>query len=490
MEATSKMTMTLTPIGGTQDIEQAHAGWSRRRLRPLVVTGSLVAGDLISAFIAQRAGELVVAKGHADELVTTPIPFALITLMYLILGLYAEWGVGPVERLRGRIVATSLFLAANILVALLQNRLDMETCALLAAGGVCLVGFSYYSQEAIRTVLIQQGWWGVPTALIGTGPGSLELARTIVAHPEFGLRLIGFVGTAAGPDAPPTSLPLHYLGALSEADRISPRVEVAIVVSADDLAPRDTSHLLQLPFAHIVISSDPRSGAGACLRTRSLCGMIGFDVRRDIYRDGNLWLKRCLDCLVAIPLLVLASPLILVAAAVIKVLDPGPAFYSHNRLGRKGEPFGVLKLRTMYADADRRLDLHLAENPAARAEWVKYFKLSNDPRILPWIGHILRRSSLDELPQLINVVHGRMSLVGPRPFPDYHVRSFDAQFRLLRESVPPGLTGFWQISSRSEGDLSVQQAQDMFYIRNWSIWLDLYILAQTPIAVMRARGAH
>jgi undecaprenyl-phosphate galactose phosphotransferase len=166
----------------------------------------------------------------------------------------------------------------------------------------------------------------------------------------------------------------------------------------------------------------------------------------------------------------------------------GPAIFSHRRIGRYGLAFGCLKFRTMVPDAEDALRRLLESDPRARAEWERDFKLREDPRITP-VGEFLRRTSLDELPQLWNVLKGEMSLVGPRPVIEEELERYGDQVGYYLETRP-GITGLWQISGRNDTGYEDRVALDSWYVRNWSLWYDLVILVKTVGVVMRGRGAY
>ncbi len=201
-------------------------------------------------------------------------------------------------------------------------------------------------------------------------------------------------------------------------------------------------------------------------------------------------IKRGLDIVGAASLLVLTAPVILSCALVVRVISPGPAFFRQSRLGRGEQPFALYKIRTMGTDADLVLARLIRSDPRSAEEWETYGRLAQDPRLVPRVGRLLRRTSIDELPQLVNVLRGDMSLVGPRPLPPAVVKGLSAEAIEARSTVRPGLTGLWQVLGRSDLDLAQLLTLDQTYVANWSLALDLQILLRTPAAVVCGRGAY
>ncbi|MBM3315321.1 hypothetical protein FJY71_05710, partial [candidate division WOR-3 bacterium] len=199
-------------------------------------------------------------------------------------------------------------------------------------------------------------------------------------------------------------------------------------------------------------------------------------------------LKRVIDLLVTGALLLLLSPLLLVSALLVKLTSPGPVFYKHRRLGRNMRSFRLYKFRTMYRDADRRLHDILESDPARREEYEQSFKLKDDPRVTP-VGRFLRRFSVDELPQFLNVIAGRMSLVGPRPIVEKEI-DYYKDYSLLLFRVPPGVTGLWQVSGRTDTTYQQRVELDTRYVREWTLLMDIGIIFRTVPAVLGRRGAY
>ena len=197
----------------------------------------------------------------------------------------------------------------------------------------------------------------------------------------------------------------------------------------------------------------------------------------------GLWCKRLIDLIGASVALVLLSPVLIAAALAVKLYDGGPAVYRRRCVGCDGD-FDALKLRSMRVDADRYLEQH----PELLAEFQRNYKLNNDPRVTP-VGAFLRKTSIDELPQLFNVLRGAMSLVGPRMITRPELDKYgDKRDALL--TVKPGMTGYWQVAGRQEVEYGDRVEMDMYYIRHWSLGLDLQILLKTPWKVLKREGAH
>jgi Undecaprenyl-phosphate galactose phosphotransferase WbaP len=338
----------------------------------------------------------------------------------------------------------------------------------------------------------RRSWWGVPVVVIGAGRTGRATVRSLRANRVLGYRPTAFLDDDPRKHGDCDGIPV--VGTLGDAAWAARDLGIGYAILAIPGMPRERLvwHLRRWRrvFPRILIVSESAGIATQWTEPRDLGGITGFETHQKLLDPMTQWIKRTIDVVAASLGLLVAAPLLGACALWIRKASPGNPFYVQEREGLDGATLRILKLRTMFPNADETLEAHLALDPAAREEWEKFYKLKRDPRILPGVGHFLRKTSLDELPQLWNVLKGEMSLVGPRPFPAYHNARFDPEFLQLRTHVRPGLTGLWQVSARSDGDLEVQQSLDSYYIRNWSLWLDIYILARTVRAVLAPRGSY
>jgi Undecaprenyl-phosphate galactose phosphotransferase WbaP len=264
------------------------------------------------------------------------------------------------------------------------------------------------------------------------------------------------------------------------------------VIAMPHLPREDLLHVLSCCEGHVQsirLVPDMFGLATVGVETEDLDGLLLLHMRWNLAKPWNLALKRAFDVTVATATGIVLAPLLILTAVAIRFDSSGSALFIQDRLGHGGRRFRCVKFRTMYVDNERRLHEHLEQDSQARTEWGHFAKLkSADPRVTR-VGRLLRRLSLDELPQLVNVIQGDMCLVGPRPYlPSETQRMGDFAETVLK--APPGITGLWQVSGRNELTFSQRLRLDEYYVRNWSLWMDIIVLVKTIGAVMRRKGAY
>ena len=333
-----------------------------------------------------------------------------------------------------------------------------------------------------RSLMRRAGVWQRPTLIVGNGPNAHEAVAALNSEPALGFAVVELV------DATQASK------AMSEKLRQWAKVPGAQFVLAMEHGQNDLREDLLRSLVHWKaedVSVVPAM-RGVPLFGTDMSYFFSHEVAMLKLRNNlRYWparlLKRVFDLFAALVLLVLgALPLLYIALRIRR--DGGPAIFAHQRVGQSGKVFPCFKFRTMQVDAEERLRELLANDPAARAEWEREFKLRNDPRITP-IGHFLRRTSLDELPQLFNVIRGEMSLVGPRPVIRAELVRYgdDVDYFLM---VRPGMTGLWQVSGRNDTGYDTRVYLDTWYVKNWSLWYDIAILFKTIRVVLNREGAY
>jgi Undecaprenyl-phosphate galactose phosphotransferase WbaP len=402
--------------------------------------------------------------------------------------LYPGYGLTSVERLRRRLRTTFIFFMVFITWNFLLHESGRSRGVLLFTFCVALVLPPFF-QMLFRKILIRFDLWGTPVIVLGAGMTGEHVINSLLKEPVLGYRPIAlFDDDRAKWGSSIAGVPI--VGNLSKADEYSDKVNFALIAIPGAGRERVVDLARHLPFFNVIIVPDLIGLQSLWVETRDLGGVIGLEIQKNLLLRRNWYLKRMLDYMLGVPLFVVSVPILILFSFWTMLMSPGNPFYCQVREGRRGRKFKVWKMRTMFPHAEKLLHDYLENNPDAKQEWGQFFKLKNDPRILPVIGTLLRKTSLDELPQLWNVLRGEMSLVGPRPFPHYHLEQFDESFREIRRSVMPGMTGLWQVNARSDGNLTVQETLDSYYIRNWSFWLDLSLLARTISVVVSGKGAY
>ncbi len=417
-----------------------------------------------------------------------PITIGFI-LLNMEMKLYPGARLSPVEEMRRLIVsATCMFVVWAMGVYMVQGRLGIQLEFLLVVYPACAFLLPV-CRGWMRQFLGKWPRWGIPVLVCGDDQATVRLYHWLSENRYLGFRPEGVVGDREGLAAGTEDT--WYAGTWSDTEEIADKRHIfwaVVVPPAGNLAAVSTQiadHLYTIPQVHVLTEL---TGVPDQWNPQRLDGLAGIQLQQNLMLPLPRFTKRLMDLGASLAGGIVLLPVLFYLAIAVKMSSRGPVLYGHERIGRYGGRFKAWKFRTMFQDSNHKLEQYLEENPEAKEEWERDQKLRHDPRITR-IGRFLRKTSLDELPQLWNVICGDMSLVGPRPIVTKEIEKYGPYFGLYT-MVKPGITGLWQVSGRNNTTYEERVQLDAYYVRNWSPWVDAFLLLKTIRIVLFARGAY
>jgi Undecaprenyl-phosphate galactose phosphotransferase WbaP len=426
-----------------------------------------------------------ISMGEIEHILFVIICFSL----FMTSRLYPGIGLNPALEMKAVTQLTSV--SSLIVFSFLMIRAPFwseEKLVLVVIGALSIftiLGLRWL----IRILAVQVGFWGEPVVVVASGEKLDHLMHYFNER-----RRLGFV-PILGVTSNQSSLASHALemdGFLRLPDNHFAHNGIhTVLVStqiASDLSKSRMNRVLLRKFKRMIFVSDMTWLEGASISYHDFEGMLAMEAQQNLLALPDEMLKRMMDILLSIMLGALSLPVLFLTALMIKLDSTGQVFYQQERVGKDGRRITIFKFRTMQMNAEEILAGYLVKHPDARREWNETQKLREDPRITR-VGKWLRKFSVDELPQLLNILKGDMSIVGPRPIMCDQRNLYGDEIDVYT-SVRPGLTGFWQVSGRNRTSFSQRAAFDVYYVRNWSVWLDMYILLRTVWVVLSRDGAY
>lgn len=481
---------------GASWIQQFSISLSQR-LRDATPTAIVAASDFCCLLIA---GQLAIFAQHLLTPAQFGLQFSARLPLYCILMVFSYAAVGlysgitrssPDELRRLTLATTALALIIATVTYISHGSLEIGLGVYLFAWLFTLFTIPL-GRAGVRTLFGRREWWGRKAVIFAH---DLQTARRVVKslcdQPRLALKPVAVLATSMSPrDQWDLGLPLLPSGMPGILKAKLQGINHAIIAMPDLNDPEGLVLIrrYEFMFKHWTIVPYFAQNYSLWVRTQHLNGLLGLELTHRLLVPSHQMVKRAVDIVLTLIGSIVMLPVCLLIAFAIKIDSRGPVLYKQTRLGKGGKPFGAFKFRSMVKDADKILAGYLDGHPELREEWDATQKLKDDPRTTAF-GRFLRRTSLDELPQLLNVLRGEMSLVGPRPcMPDQRFM-YEWAWDFYRR-VRPGITGHWQISGRNGVSFRERTLMDAYYIRNWSVWLDIYILARTIPTVMRRNGAY
>jgi Undecaprenyl-phosphate galactose phosphotransferase WbaP len=448
-----------------------------------LVTGDVVGLVALLGVVLAAAGWMgPEMSGQIGPVFAVLVP-ALVSA-FALSGFYQARFFHPALEMKRMVLIVGMIAGTAVLSGVLFAA-DPAVVQLVAIGGVAGTVLLPLCRVTTRVLCARFSWWGVPAVVVDFGDDGDNIIDTLNRWPEIGLRPVAWLSNAD--EGPSTSI------ANGDPDRAPSLAQTFgipyAIVSMPDHAhsgrAKRLAHYTKF-FDHVFRVG--RGDAPVFWSTgRSGEGLRGYGVGNAASSAVTQGLKRTVDLLCAVSLLVLLAPLFVTIAGLIRLESEGPVFFRQERMGKGGEIFTLLKFRSMYSDAEERLQKVLEADPQRRREYETYHKLRDDPRVTP-MGKLLRASSLDEFPQLLNVVRGEMSLIGPRAYMPGELPDMNGLETVILQT-PPGVTGLWQVSGRNQLAFEERVELDVHYVQNWSLWLDLYLLVRTVPTVLMREGA-
>ncbi len=388
-----------------------------------------------------------------------------------------------------------LLIMTVIFLAKLGGEFSRTTLVLTFIMGLAFLPLGRYLG---KNLLAKFGLWNEPVLILGAGQTGIMIARSLENEPYIGYKVFGFLeddpAKRRKKGVKVNDVTYCILGGFTDAGNVISENSIRkVILAAPGMPGRELVNLTnQLKsFTHSVLVVPDLIGmsvAGGRIDYLSNDQIVAYSICNNLANPENVIIKRLFDILLGLCIFIILLPLLIIIAIAVKLDSPGPIGFSHKRVGHNGEYFPCYKFRTMVSNAEEILQELLKVNPALKEEWERDFKLKDDPRVTK-IGKFLRKTSLDELPQIFNVLRGEMSLVGPRPIVEDEIPKF-GECASDYFMVLPGMTGLWGVSGRSDTDYKERVQMETWYVRNWSMWLDITLLIRTVGVVLGRKGAY
>ena len=453
--------------------------------------------DYIAILLAEKSAmwvtALLVDAGRYERLASSYTYFWIPVIFILFYSRSNIYHMRPIlDKIRDIFYCTCNGLVVSLLFLYFAHKNIVDNAVFPVAFAVCAFGLGYAIRYLYWRCLKSWHLLYEPVILIGAGKTAEKALRFYEQDLGYRYDVLGLMEDF--PERSTVAEKYPVLGGMWDAGRIMQETGVkTVVITAPGLDKEQLQKLISQVQPHVRnISFVPdllgTQMMGAEVNVFFTEAMLMLKIKNQLARRRNRVIKRAFDLLFTICGGLCILPFLLVIAVMVAVDNKGNVIFAHRRIGRDGKEFKCYKFQTMIPNAQEALEKYLAENPAARKEWEESFKLTDDPRVTK-LGNILRKTSLDEMPQLWNVIRGDMSLVGPRPIVAKEIERYGEYFREYA-MVTPGITGMWQASGRSDTTYEERVEMDTWYVRNWSVWIDLMYLFKTVKIVFTGKGAY